>query len=46
MAAGRSEALAAFEALGQADPDDPLVQLHLQRLRRGETGDLMVLDGK
>ncbi|KQP13543.1 CHASE2 domain-containing protein [Pseudorhodoferax sp. Leaf267] len=46
MEAGRPEALPAFEALALADPADPLVQLHLRRLRAGETGDLVVLAGK
>ena len=46
MAAERPEALAAFEALATTAPDDPLVALHLARLRRGETGDLVVLEEK
>lgn len=46
MAAGRPEALAAFEALALIQPDDPLVRLHLRRLRDGALGDLIVLAGK
>ncbi len=46
MEAGRPDAMAAFEALAHAQPDDPLVRLHLRRLRKGETGDLIVLPGK
>jgi adenylate cyclase len=40
------EALAAFEALASRYPDDGLVAVHLERLRRGETGDVIVLDRK
>ncbi|MFT3719009.1 CHASE2 domain-containing protein [Pseudorhodoferax sp.] len=46
MAAEAPGALAAFEALAARQPGDPLVQLHLARLRRGERGDLIVLDAK
>ncbi len=38
LAAGEPEAVAAFEALAETAPDDPLVVLHLGRLRAGETG--------
>lgn len=41
-----SGAMERFSALGQAWPDDPLVQLHLQRLAAGEKGDLIVLEAK
>lgn len=46
MAAQRSEALNAFEALHVERPDDPLVQLHWRRLRAGCVGDLIELEGK
>jgi adenylate cyclase len=36
----------ALEALARARPADPLVRLHLERLRRGEQGDTIVLDEK
>ena len=36
----------AFELLAQARPDDPLVALHLARLRAGGRGDLIVMDEK
>lgn len=39
-------ALAAFEQLATEYPDDPLVRLHVQRLRQGQQGDLIVLDEK
>ena len=47
MAARDPGALAAFEALAAnvAEPD-PLVQLHLQRLCRGEQGDVLVMAEK
>ncbi len=35
---GDASALAAVEDLAARWPDDPLVEFHLQRLRRGETG--------
>ena len=40
------QALAAFEALADQHPDDPLVQLHLKRLRQGQQGDVIVMDEK
>ncbi|MGC3987943.1 MAG: adenylate/guanylate cyclase domain-containing protein [Pseudorhodoferax sp.] len=43
---GAPEVLALFEALARQQPDDALVRMHLERLRRGERGDLVVLDGK
>ena len=46
MAQQRPEALPAFEALARAHPEDGLVEHHLLRLRRGESGDLIVLDRK
>lgn len=47
LASGDSvEALARFERLGETRPDDPLVKLHLARLRSGETGDLIVMGEK
>jgi adenylate cyclase len=46
MADGRPEALAAFEALAREQPDEPLVRLHLGRLRRGESGDVIALSAK
>lgn len=46
MAAGEEGALQAFETLARQQPGDALVQLHLERLRRGERGDLIVLDSK
>ncbi len=39
-------ALAAFEQLARERPTDQLVAMHLARMQRGETGDLMVLEGK
>ena len=36
----------AFMALALSHPHDPLVALHLQRLRQGETDDLIVLAEK
>ena len=36
----------AFEALSARHPHDPLVTLHLQRLRRGATDDLIVMTEK
>ncbi|WP_210542546.1 adenylate/guanylate cyclase domain-containing protein [Rhodoferax sp. PAMC 29310] len=39
-------ALAHFEALAARHPLDPLVGLHLARLRQGESGDLIVLTEK
>ncbi len=40
------QALAAFEQLALARPQDPLVGLHLARLRGGELGDLIVMEEK
>lgn len=40
------QALAAFEALAGARPDDPLVGLHLSRLRSGKRGDAIELSEK
>lgn len=40
------QALAAFEALARARPQDPLVSLHVARLRSGQTGDAMALSEK
>lgn len=38
LAAGEPGAVEAFEALAEVAPDDPLVVLHLGRLKAGETG--------
>ncbi|APW40751.1 adenylate/guanylate cyclase domain-containing protein [Rhodoferax koreense] len=46
MAASSPEALPAFEALAADDAADPLVQLHLGRLRGGVLGDLLVMEDK
>jgi adenylate cyclase len=46
LAVGADGALAAFERLYLQRPDDPLVALHLGRLRNGERGDLIVLTEK
>lgn len=46
MAAGNPDALDAFEHLAHERPDDPLVQLHLRRLRRGESGEVIVMTDK
>lgn len=46
LARSAAGALDAFMQLAQARPDDPLVALHLNRLRAGETGDLIVLADK
>lgn len=40
------EALAAFEALAERHPHDPLVTLHLNRLREGATDDHIVMASK
>jgi adenylate cyclase len=40
------QALDAFAQLAVQRPEDPLVALHLARLRAGQTGDLMVLSVK
>lgn len=42
----KPEALQAFEALAAERPDDPLVALHLKRLRAGEQGDRIVMASK
>jgi adenylate cyclase len=41
-----SEALALFEALAERHPQDPLVALHLHRLRHGATDDQIVMTEK
>jgi adenylate cyclase len=46
LRAGDPQARAAFEQLAQARSGDPLVSLHLDRLRRGASDDLIVLDEK
>lgn len=46
MEEGDPAAEAAFAAIVQADPDDRLARLHLDRLRRGETGVLLTLTEK
>lgn len=46
MAAGDANALAAFERLAERYPQDELVLLHFNRLREGETGDLIELKHK
>ena len=35
-----------FESIAVQRPDDPLVALHLARLRAGKTGDLIVMAEK
>jgi adenylate cyclase len=40
------DALHGFEQLAAARPQDPLVCLHLARLRAGERGDLLILEEK
>lgn len=42
----KPEALQAFEALAAERPEDPLVALHLKRLRAGEFGDRIVMASK
>lgn len=46
MRAHDEGALAAFEALAGSRPDDPLVQLHVGRLRAGKRGDAIELAEK
>ena len=46
LAAGDDAALPAFERLAAQRAGDPLVELHLMRLRAGERGDLIVLTEK
>ena len=41
-----AQALELFSQLAQAWPQDPLVLLHVRRLRSGELGDQMVMDAK
>jgi adenylate cyclase len=38
LQAGDAGAVAAFEALAEQNPEDPIVRLHLARLKAGETG--------
>jgi adenylate cyclase len=45
-AGAASDARAALEALAAAHPDDPLVALHLQRLREGAQDDVVVMAEK
>ena len=40
------DALAAFRALAEQRPDDPLVKLHIKRLESGQSGDLIVMSEK
>jgi adenylate cyclase len=40
------DALESFEQLSRERPDDPLVALHLARLRAGAQGDVIVMDEK
>ena len=42
----KPEALQAFEVLAAERPDDPLVALHLKRLRSGQNGDRIVMESK
>ncbi len=42
----KPQALQAFEALAAERPDDPLVALHLKRLRAGGLGDRIVMESK
>jgi adenylate cyclase len=46
LASEDSRAREAFEALARERPDDPLVKLHLERLRSGQAGDRIVLAEK
>lgn len=46
MAQASDQAPGLFNELAQRWPDDPLVQLHQQRLQRGDTSDLIVMDSK
>lgn len=43
---GVAEALRAFETLAKTYPKDPLVNLHLGRMQRGESGDEIVMADK
>ncbi len=46
LSGATAAALAQFESLAMQHPQDPLVALHLKRLRQGESGDLIVLSEK
>ncbi|MDQ5911474.1 MAG: adenylate cyclase [Pseudomonadota bacterium] len=46
MRSEHPEALSIFEALAAQRPDDLLVALHLDRLRAGKTGDLILMTDK
>lgn len=46
MAARDPQALAAFERLAQTQGDEPLVRFHLERLRKGEGGDIVTFTAK
>jgi adenylate cyclase len=46
MASKDAQALKTFQDLAADFPDDPLVQLHLGRLKDGETGDVIWLEEK
>ncbi|MFA5082119.1 MAG: adenylate/guanylate cyclase domain-containing protein [Hydrogenophilaceae bacterium] len=46
MAAEDPLALASFERLAAERPDDPLVKLHLGRLRKGQAGEVIVFTEK
>ena len=46
LQAGSVQALPAFEALALERPHDTLVAMQLERLRAGETNDLIKLDAK
>jgi adenylate cyclase len=46
MAQGDPDALDAFEHLASERPNDPLVRLHLRRLRQGESGEVIVMNEK
>lgn len=46
MALNDPQALEIFERLATERPDDPLVRLHLERLRGGQGGDLIVFTQK
>lgn len=46
LEAGNEQALAAFEAVCQDDPDDALAAFHLNRLKQGESGTRIVMAGK
>ena len=46
MAARDPQARAAFEQLAQTQGDEPLVRFHLERLRQGESGDIVTFTAK